>query len=72
MESTEYTPRHRKPTPVLVTLACGCKAKCRAFPMAANAMYTCPSNMGHGYRVRWVSWYDSETGWGRVNTVTPA
>jgi hypothetical protein len=44
------------PATVNVRLECGCAVQVRAIPVGPRVRYACPSNQGHGYRVRWVSW----------------
>lgn len=39
-----------------VTLECGCVIVLRNSPINDHIRYPCPSNMGHGYTLRWSSW----------------
>lgn len=45
---------------VLVKLKCGCTVKTRNRPLSGRAKYPCPSGMGHGYNVSWVSFDEGD------------
>lgn len=47
---------------VRVVLACGCTLLTRNRPMNPGSNYPCPSGMGHGYSVGWLSYTDTQTG----------
>ena len=51
-------PRPRVPARVTVWLTCGCVLRMKDRPISYQARYPCPSNLGHGYRLRWTEWRD--------------
>lgn len=46
----------------LLTLTCGCKRPVWDKPRP-GAKFACPSNLGHGYRLDWVSIESKGSGW---------
>lgn len=50
--------RKRVPVSVSIKLTCGCSVRGKTSPMNPRVTYPCPSGVGHGYRLRWVSWRD--------------
>lgn len=56
--------RKRVPARVTVWLTCGCSVRLKDSPMNYRVRYACPSNLGHGYRLRWTRWQDgAKTGY---------
>lgn len=51
-------PRPRAPVSVTIWLTCGCSVRGKTSPMNPRVKYPCPSNLGHGYQVRWARWQD--------------
>lgn len=57
---------------IAVLLACGCTVKRRIHPSNQHSKFPCPSNMGHGYNLAWVSYTDPDMGFGvTVNRAVP-
>lgn len=50
--------RKRVPAGVTVWLTCGCSVRLKDSPMNYRVRYPCPSNLGHGYRLRWTRWQE--------------
>lgn len=45
-----------------VVLTCGCSVLLRNPPISRQVQLGCPSGLGHGYQLAWVSWTNSQTG----------
>jgi hypothetical protein len=58
----------RPKLPVRVTLSCGHTVRMRMRPLQEGARFGCSLNVGCGYDLEWVSWFDEDYGVGGDNT----
>ncbi|GAA1160792.1 hypothetical protein F4556_005205 [Kitasatospora gansuensis] len=45
-----------------IALTCGCSLLLRNPPISRQVELGCPSGLGHGYRLTWLSWTNTLTG----------
>jgi hypothetical protein len=47
---------------VRITLTCGCTILARNAPLTPRITYSCTTGQGHGYRLAWTAFEDTDTG----------